>query len=139
MAIAYITRKEHFCAAHRLYNPSLTDDQNLAIYGECSCDNWHGHNYELLVTVKGEVDPVVGFVVNLKLVSEILNREVVSKIDHKNINLDVDFMRGIVPSTENLAIAIWRVIYEPLRQVGAELHCVRVQETQNNYVDYYGE
>lgn len=138
MPIAYITRRERFCSAHRLFNPDFSDQQNFDIYGECSSNNWHGHNFELFVTVKGEVNSTIGYVVNLKIISDIIKAKVISKIDHKNINLDVDFMQGIIPSTENLAVAIWNQIQAPIEELGAELHCVKIQETENNYVEYFG-
>lgn len=139
MPIAYITRRERFCAAHRLFNPDLTEEQNLKIYGECSNNNWHGHNFELYVTVKGEVNPTIGYVVNLKVISDIIKERVICKLDHHNINLDVDFMEGMIPSTENLATAIWKQIQSPISELGAELYCVKIQETENNYVEYFGD
>lgn len=138
MPIAYITRRERFCAAHRLFNPDLTDEQNSSIYGECSNSNWHGHNFELFVTVRGEVNPSIGYVVNLKVISDIIREKVISKLDHRNINIDVDFMHGKIPSTENLATAIWEQIRTPIAELGAELYCVKIQETENNYVEYFG-
>lgn len=139
MPIAYITRRERFCAAHRLFNPGFSDEQNEAIYGECSNEHWHGHNFELLVTVRGPVNPQIGYVVNLKVVSQIIKERVISKLDHRNLNLDVDFMHGQIPSTENLAVAIWAQLEAPMNDIGVELHCVRVQETENNYVEYFGD
>ncbi len=103
----YITRKEHFNAAHRLFRPEYSDEKNLEVFGKCSNPNWHGHNYELFVTVKGEVNPETGFLINLKELSRIINELVVNKLDHKNVNLEVDFMAGKLASAENLTIAIW--------------------------------
>ena len=103
----YITRKEHFNAAHRLFRADYSDEKNLEIFGKCSNPNWHGHNYELYVTVKGDVDPETGFLINLKELSRIINDLVVVKLDHRNVNLEVDFMAGKLASSENLAIAIW--------------------------------
>lgn len=139
MALAYLTRRERFSAAHRLFKPELSDTENFDLFGQCSHPNWHGHNYELFVTVKGQVNPSLGYVVNLKKVSEIIREKVISKLDHKNVNVDVDFMQGILSTTENLAIAIWRVLEKPIRETGAELHCVKIKETENNFVEYYGD
>lgn len=134
----YITRRETFNAAHRLFRPEWDDEKNLQVFGKCSNPNWHGHNYVLYVTVKGDVDPKTGFLINLKDLSKILNENVVEKLDHKNMNLEVDFMKNRIASTENLAIGIWEQIEEPIRNLGAALHCVKVYETEKNYVEYYG-
>ena len=139
MPIAYITRRERFNAAHRLYREELTDIENFEVYGKCSHPNWHGHNFELFVTVKGEVDPKIGYVTNLKNLSNIIKEHVIDKVDHRNINLDVDFMQGKIVSTENLAIAIWNVLKYPVEKFGVTLHCIKITETENNYVEYYGE
>jgi 6-pyruvoyltetrahydropterin/6-carboxytetrahydropterin synthase len=139
MPIAYLTRRERFSAAHRLYRPEFSDEENFRLFGQCSHPNWHGHNYELFVTVKGEVNQDLGYVVNLKLVSQIIKDRVISKLDHKNVNIDVDFMQGVLATTENLAIAIWKELEQPLREVGAQLHCVKIKETENNFVEYYGD
>jgi 6-pyruvoyltetrahydropterin/6-carboxytetrahydropterin synthase len=136
--MVYITRKEHFNAAHKLYNPSWSDEKNLDVFGKCANPNWHGHNYILYVTVKGEVDPEKGFVVNLKELSTIIRREICDKIDHKNLNVDVDFMKGIMPSTENVAIAIWKQLESHVNKIGGKLHCVKLCETENNFVEYFG-
>lgn len=134
----YITRKEHFNAAHKLFKEEWSDEKNLAIFGKCSNPNWHGHNYDLFVTVKGEVNPETGFVIDLKRLRDIINREVIDKLDHKNINIDVDFMRGKMASTEVLGIEIWNQLYEPIKAEGAILHCVKLFETENNFVEYFG-
>ncbi|MBW6481354.1 MAG: 6-carboxytetrahydropterin synthase [Bacteroidales bacterium] len=134
----YITRRETFNAAHRLFRPEWDDDKNLQVFGKCSNPNWHGHNYVLYVTVKGEVDPKTGFLINLKDLSKILKENVVEKLDHKNMNLEVDFMKGRIASTENLAIGIWEQIAEPISNLGATLHSVKVYETENNFVEYNG-
>lgn len=139
MPIAYLTRRERFSAAHRLYRTDLSDEENLNLFGQCSHPNWHGHNYELIVTVKGEVSKDLGYVVNLKLVSQIIRERVISKLDHRNVNIDVDFMQGVLATTENLAIAIWRQLDQPIREIGAELYCVKIKETENNFVEYYGD
>ncbi len=134
----YITRRERFNAAHRLFRADFSDEQNLAVFGKCSNPNWHGHNYEVFVTVKGEINPETGFLINLKLLSTIIRREVIDKIDHKNINVEVDFMQGKLASTENLAVGIWEVINPFVKELNAELHCVKVTESENNYVEYFG-
>ncbi len=135
----YITRRERFNAAHRLFKADFSDEKNLDIFGKCSNPNWHGHNYELYVTVKGNVNPETGFLINLKELSKIINSLIIDKIDHKNINIEVSFMQNKLASTENLAIAIWEEIQQPINDLGAELHCVKLFETENNYVEYYGK
>ncbi|PKP02086.1 MAG: 6-pyruvoyl tetrahydrobiopterin synthase [Bacteroidetes bacterium HGW-Bacteroidetes-9] len=134
----YITRKEHFNAAHRLFRADYSDEKNLEVFGKCSNPNWHGHNYELFVTVKGKVDPETGFLINLKELSRIINKLVVDKLDHKNVNVEVDFMAGRLASSENLAIAIWEQLEKPVNDAGAQLHCVKLFETERNFVEYYG-
>lgn len=134
----YITRKEHFNAAHKLFKEEWSAEKNLAIFGKCSNPNWHGHNYDLFVTVKGEVNPETGFVIDLKRLRDIINREVIDKLDHKNINIDVDFMKGKMASTEVLGIEIWNQLYEPIKAEGAILHSVKLFETENNFVEYFG-
>lgn len=139
MPIAYITRRERFNAAHRLHNPELSDEENLRIYGKCSHPNWHGHNFDLFVTIKGEVDKTIGFVANLNNISKLIKELVIEKLDHRNINLDVDFMKGKIASTENLAIAIWDELRNPIEMLDVKLHCIKIQETENNWVEYFGE
>ena len=138
MPIVHITRRERFSAAHKLARPDWSPEQNLNTFGKCSNPNWHGHNYELWVTLKGEPNPETGFVVDLSKVGLVMEERVINKLDHKNIDLDVDFMHGRLSSTENLAIAIWEQLEAPLRALGAQLHCVKLQETENNYVEYHG-
>ncbi len=135
----YITRKEHFNAAHRLYNKDWDDNKNLEFYGKCSNPNWHGHNYTIYVTVKGNVNKNTGFLINLKDLSKIVKELIIDKIDHKNINLEVDFMQNKFASTEVLCIEIWKQIEKPISEIGAKLHCVKLIETENNFVEYYGE
>ena len=134
----YITRRERFSAAHRLYKEEWSDEKNLEVFGQCSNPNWHGHNYTLFVTVKGQVQPELGYVVDLKTLSKIILEHIIKKIDHKNINLEVDFMKDRMASTENIAIGIWEELDPHVRQLGVELHCVRIEETENNYVEYFG-
>lgn len=134
----YITRRETFNAAHRLFRPEWDDEKNLQIFGKCSNPNWHGHNYVLYVTVKGEVDPKTGFLINLKDLSKIVKEKVLDKLDHKNMNLEVDFMKDRIASTENLAIGIWEQLVKPISNLGATLHSVKVYETEKNFVEYNG-
>jgi 6-pyruvoyltetrahydropterin/6-carboxytetrahydropterin synthase len=134
----YITRRETFNAAHRLFRPEWDDEKNSEVFGKCSNPQWHGHNYVLYVTVKGEVDEKTGFVINLKDLSRIIQSRVIELLDHKNINLEVDFMQGRLASTENLAVGIWEQLEKPIQEMGAQLHCIRVEETEKNYVSYYG-
>jgi len=133
-----ITRRERFNAAHRLYRKDWSDEKNMEVFGKCSNPNWHGHNYILYITVKGNVDPETGFVINLKVLSQIIRTKIIEKIDHKNLNLEVDFMKDKIVSTENIAIAIWEEIEQDILSNGAELHCVKVVETENNFVEYFG-
>ncbi len=134
----YITRRERFNAAHRLFRPDFSDEQNLEVFGKCSNPNWHGHNYELFVTVKGEVNQQTGFLINLKELSKLVRELITEKLDHKNINVEVDFMHGKFASTESLAIAIWEQLDAHVKALGAELHCIRLHESENNFVEYYG-
>jgi len=134
----YITRRERFSAAHRLFRKEWSNEKNLKIFGNCSNPNWHGHNYILYVTIKGEVKPDLGYLTDLKELSRIIREYVIDRIDHRNINLDVDFMAGRLASTENLTIAIWEVLQPQVKQLGVELHCIKLEETENNFVEYYG-
>jgi 6-pyruvoyltetrahydropterin/6-carboxytetrahydropterin synthase len=134
----YLTRRERFNAAHRLFKEEFSDEKNLEVFGKCSNPNWHGHNYELFVTVTGTMNPETGFVINLKVLSDIINKVIIEKIDHKNINLEVPFMKGKIASTENLAIAIWEELKSEVEKLNAQLHCVKLCETENNYVEYFG-
>jgi 6-pyruvoyltetrahydropterin/6-carboxytetrahydropterin synthase len=135
--MVYLTRAEHFNAAHKLYNPSWSKEKNDEVFGKCANDNWHGHNYELFVTVKGAPDPDTGFLVDAKKLSAIINQRVVEKLDHRNLNLDVDFMQGKMCSSENLAIEIWHQL-EPHLPANVELHCIKLFETPRIYVEYFG-
>jgi 6-pyruvoyltetrahydropterin/6-carboxytetrahydropterin synthase len=134
----HITRRERFNAAHRLFRSELSDEENLEIFGKCSNPNWHGHNYILLVTVKGEIDPSTGFLINLKSLSKLIRELIIEKLDHKNLNLEVDFMQGKFTTTELLAIGIWDQLIKPIRDLGADLHKIRLEETENNFVEYFG-
>ncbi|WP_442589475.1 6-pyruvoyl trahydropterin synthase family protein [Pedobacter sp. AW31-3R] len=134
----YITRKESFNAAHKLARPDWSEDQNLEVYGKCANPNWHGHNYQLFVTVKGEINPETGFLVDLKWLKHIINEHIIDKLDHRNLNLDVDFMKDKLASTENLAIAIWEQLIPHITAGGAILHSIKIYETENNFVEYFG-
>jgi 6-pyruvoyltetrahydropterin/6-carboxytetrahydropterin synthase len=134
----YITRKEHFNAAHKLCNPNWDDAKNMQVFGKCANKNWHGHNYDLYVTIKGEVNEETGFVANLKDLGDLIQKDVTELIDHKNLNLDVPGLENILPSTENLAIFIWNILFDKIKKLGAELHCVKLCETENNFVEYFG-
>lgn len=134
--MVYLTRKEHFNAAHMLRNPKWTEEKNRAVFGKCANKNWHGHNYNLLVTVKGLPDPETGFIMNAKDLSIIINKYVVDLLDHKNLNVDVPFLKDIIPSTENLAIQIWNQLKPHIKE--CELHSVRLYETENIYAEYFG-
>jgi 6-pyruvoyltetrahydropterin/6-carboxytetrahydropterin synthase len=137
----YVSRKEHFNAAHKLYNPSWSKERNTEVFGPCANENWHGHNFELIVTIKGTPDPQTGFVVDLKKLSTLIRREVVEKLDHKNLNVDVDFMRDKLASCENLVAEIWKILNPQISSLTAygKLHCLRLYETPRNYVEYFGE
>ena len=135
--MVYITRIEHFNAAHKLYNPSWTHEQNETVFGKCANENWHGHNFELYVTIKGEPNPDTGFVYDVKKLSIIINEQVIEKLDHKNLNVDVDFMSGKICSIENLVLAIWQQL-TPHLPAGILLHCLKLYETPRIFVEYYG-
>ncbi len=137
----YVSRKEHFNAAHKLYNPNWSKERNTEVFGPCANENWHGHNFELIVTVKGNPDPQTGFVIDLKKLSTLIRVQVVDKLDHKNLNVDVDFMVGKLASCENLVLEIWRILESNLPSItnSGKLHCIRLYETPRNYVEYYGE
>jgi 6-pyruvoyltetrahydropterin/6-carboxytetrahydropterin synthase len=134
----YITRRESFNAAHKLYRPEWSDEHNLEVFGKCSNPNWHGHNYELFITVKGEINPETGFVIDLKDLKTIVRTHITDVLDHKNINLDVDFMKSKMASTEVLAVAIFEQLQSHIQTLGAELHSVKLYETENNFVEYFG-
>src|SRR3972149_3468148 len=135
--MVYVTRRETFNSAHRVFNPKLSDEENLKLFGNCSNPNWHGHNYVLEVVVAGNVDPETGYVIDLKKLKNIINENVIDKVDHKNINLEVDFVKGVQPSAENIAIKIWEELVNKI-PVG-KLYSVKLYETENNYFEYRGE
>lgn len=139
--MVYISRKEHFNAAHKLYNPKWSEEKNKEVFGPCANANWHGHNFELIVTVKGTPNPETGFVVDLKKLSNLIKELVIEKLDHKNLNLDVDFLEGKMASCEILVMEIWRILEPAVKQItdtGA-LHSLKLYETPRNFVEYFGE
>ena len=138
MPLVHITRRERFSASHRLARPDWSLEKNLQVFGKCANPNGHGHNYDLWVTVKGEPDPETSFVIDLSLLGRIIKDRVIQFVDHRNLDVDVPFMQGRYSSTENLAIAIWEQLEAPIREAGAALHCVKLQETENNHVEYRG-
>ena len=134
----YLTRRERFSAAHRMFRQDWSDEVNNRVFGKCSNPNWHGHNYVLWVTVKGEMSEEHGFVMNIDTLKKIIIEKVISKLDHKNINMEVDFMKDRIATTENLAVAIWNELRPEIEKDGISLHCVKIQETENNTIEYYG-
>lgn len=135
----YLTRREKFSAAHRMYKKEWSDSKNQEVFGDCSNPNWHGHNYLLFVTVKGNINSETGYLVNLKTLGSIIRENVIQKIDHKNMNLEVDFMNGKVASSENLAVSIWEVLDPKVKMLGIELHKIKIEETENNFIEYFGK
>ena len=131
-----VTRRMHFSAAHRVHNPAMSDEENRRTFGKCNNPHWHGHNYILDVSVNGPTDPKTGYVIDLSRVKEIVEREVVSKVDHRNLNLEVDFLRDTIPTTENVVVAFWRALEPALKP--AKLTKLVLWETVNNYVEYDG-
>lgn len=136
--MVYLTRLEHFNAAHRLYQAGWSHEKNEEVFGPCANENWHGHNYELYVTVKGEPNNDTGFIMDVKKLSALIKEHVVEKVDHRNLNLDVKFMNGKMCSTENLAVSIWEQLKSNL-PAGVQLHCIKLYETPDIYVEYFGE
>ena len=136
-----VIRKEHFNAAHKLYNASWSKEKNEEIFGPCANEYYHGHNFELIVTVKGEPDPETGFVVDLKALSSLIKEEVIDKLDHKNINMDVDFMKGKMASCENLVYEIWQILDPGVKRLTSRgsLYSLKLIETPKNSVEYFGE
>jgi 6-pyruvoyltetrahydropterin/6-carboxytetrahydropterin synthase len=137
MSMVYLTRKAEFSASHYYHNPAFSAEENLRVFGKCNNPHGHGHNYRLEVTVKGEVNAKTGFVVDLKQLKEILNREVLNAMDHRFLNKEVPEFATQIPTTENIAVAVWQRLASKLKQ--AQLHRVRVYETPDLFVDFYGE
>lgn len=136
MAEVTVTRRMHFNAAHRVHNPALSDAENARLFGKCNNPNWHGHNYMLDVAVAGEIDARTGYVMDLAELKRIVQREVIEKVDHRNFNLEVDFMQGLIPTSENIVVACWRVLAPQVAP--ARLKRLVLWETPNNYVEYEG-
>ena len=132
----YITKITNFSASHRLFNPNLSDEENEKLFDKCNNKNGHGHNYKLEITICGEVNPVSGYVIDLKLLKNIIEEEIIEKVDHTNLNLDVDFLKGTIPSVENLAITFWNILENKLPS--GKLYKIKLFETENSYVEYYG-
>lgn len=135
--MVYLTRLEHFNAAHKLFNPNWSKEKNEEMFGVCANENWHGHNFDLFVTIKGEPDPDTGFLMDVKKLKVIIKEKVIIKVDHKNLNLDVEFLKGKMCSTENLAVGIWNELAPHLPQ-NVQLHCIKLYETPRIYVEYFG-
>ena len=137
----YVSRKEHFNAAHKLFNPKWSEEKNQEVFGPCANTNWHGHNFDLIVTVKGEADPQTGFVVDLKKLSTLIRNEVIEKVDHKNLNTDVDFMAGKMASCEVLIKEFWSILHPLIPGITnfGKLYGLRLYETPRNFVEYFGQ
>ncbi len=134
--MVYVTRKAHFSSSHRLYNPAWSDDKNAAVFGKCNNPNGHGHNYTIEVTVAGDPPKDTGMVIDLKKLEEIIETEIVERVDHKHMNLDVDFMKGVIPTAENMAVAFWKILEPRIRE--GRLASIRLFESENNFVEYRG-
>ncbi|HYM21234.1 MAG TPA: 6-carboxytetrahydropterin synthase [Candidatus Kapabacteria bacterium] len=135
--MVFVTRKAHFSAAHRLYNPTFSNEQNEALFDKCNNPHGHGHNYTLEVTVAGIPDPLTGYVIDLKKLARMIDTYIIDKVDHKHLNFDVAELRGIIPTAENIAIVFWQIL-EPHITEG-KLHSIKVFESDNNFVEYLGE
>lgn len=138
--MVYVCRKEHFNAAHRLYNPAWSDEKNTEVFGACANKYFHGHNFELIVKVKGMPDPDTACVIDLKVLSKIIKEHIIAKVDHKNLNLEVDFLQGKMPSCETIVVEFWKILEREIAKVSqAKLHSITLYETHNNFVEYFGE
>ncbi|MCS7082105.1 MAG: 6-carboxytetrahydropterin synthase [Bacteroidetes bacterium] len=135
--VVYVVRRAHFCAAHRLHNPRFSEEWNRRTFGKCASPNYHGHNYVLEVVVAGTPDPDTGYVLDLGQLAQIIEEAIIQKCDHRNLNTDVDFLRGVLPSTENLAVAFWKELAPRIPR--GRLYAIRLYETERNYVEYRGE
>ena len=141
LVMIYLSRDAHFCAAHKLYNEKWSKEKNEEVFGACANENWHGHNFDMTVTVKGPIDPDTGFVMNFKDLNRIIKKEILEKVDHKNLNLDVDFMQGKLTSCENLILEFWKILESKINEITnreTKLHCIKLKETNKNYAEYYG-
>ncbi len=135
--MVYITRKEHFSASHRLFNPQWSESKNFEVFGKCANPNGHGHNYDIEVTVAGIPPKETGMVIDLKKLADIINEEIVEKVDHKHMNLDVDFLQRVIPTAENMAIAFWKILEKKIPE--GTLYSIKLYESDNNFVEYRGE
>ena len=135
--MVYITRKEHFSASHRLFNPQWSESKNFEVFGKCANPNGHGHNYDVEVTVAGIPPKETGMVIDLKKLADIINEEIVEKVDHKHMNLDVDFLEGVIPTAENMAIAFWKILEKKIPE--GTLYSIKLYESGSNFVEYRGE
>lgn len=135
--MVYVTRRATFSASHRLYNPNLSEQENFELFDKCTNPNGHGHNYVLEVTVAGEAGPKTGYVIDLKKLKQILKQEIVDRVDHKHLNHDVDILKGVIPTAENMAKVFWDVLAPKIKE--GKLYAIRLQETENNIVEYRGE
>ena len=135
--MVYLTRREHFNGAHRLANPSWSEEKNVEVFGKCANKNWHGHNFDVFVTVKGTPNPDTGFIINAHDLAKIMKREIVERLDHNNFNMDVPEFQNVLPSTENVVQQIWKWVVPHIK--GCQLHCIKLVETENIYVEYFGE
>lgn len=132
----FVTRRETFSASHRLHNENWTDEKNEEVFGKCNNPNGHGHNYVLEVTVMGEIDKETGYVIDTKLLKWIIRKNIIEKVDHKHLNMDVDFLKGIIPTAENIAVAFWKQIFDKIPN--GKLFSIKIYETENNYFEYKG-
>jgi 6-pyruvoyltetrahydropterin/6-carboxytetrahydropterin synthase len=137
MPTVRVTRRLHFSAAHRLFRQDWSDERNQDVFGDCSNPHWHGHNYEIDVTVAGPIDPETGFVMDLKALRDLVEERVIADVDHRNLNLEVPWLEGVNPTTENLVVAIWNRLEGGLPE-GADLERLVLWETPRNYVEYDG-
>jgi 6-pyruvoyltetrahydropterin/6-carboxytetrahydropterin synthase len=135
----YVTRRERFSAAHRMFREDWSDEENYKVFGKCSNPNWHGHDYVLYVTVRGEISEEIGYFMNITTLKEIIKEKIIDKVDHKNLNLEVGFMQGRIATSENLAVAIWDELKPAVEKEGVSLHCIKIGETENNTIEYYGK
>lgn len=133
----YVSRRETFSASHRLHNPLLPDEENIRLFGKCNSPNGHGHNYILEVVVAGEINPSTGYLIDLKKLKEIIRENVIDRVDHKNLNMDVEFLKGTITTTENLALKFWNELRDKITD--GRLYAIRIAETENNFFEYRGE
>jgi len=135
--MVYVTRREVFSASHRLFNESLTSEENISLYDKCSNKYGHGHNFVLEVVVSGEIDKSTGYVIDLKILKKVIKEKIIDKVDHHHLNYEVDFLEGIIPTSENICVAVWNELHNNIPS--GKLFSVKLFETENNYVEYRGE